>query len=58
MLIPEDDFVEYCEDLVCEIFEPKIPSVIVVDWDATADNLRVDYCEVELDGATFLVRYM
>jgi hypothetical protein len=33
-----------------------IPSYIVIDWAATADNLKVDYTEVDFDGVTYLVR--
>jgi hypothetical protein len=33
-----------------------LPDWIVIDWDATADNLKVDYTEVEFDGVTYLVR--
>ncbi len=33
-----------------------LPSYIEIDWDKTADNLRVDYSEVEYQGTTYLVR--
>ncbi len=58
ILIPEEDFVEYCQELCEDIGDiPKnIPSYIVIDWDATADNLRQDYSEVEYQGQTYLYR--
>lgn len=57
-LIRESYFTDYCRELVSEIGDmPRdIPAYIVIDWDATADNLRQDYTEVEFDGVTYLVR--
>lgn len=57
-LIAESYFVEYCKELVSDIGDipREIPSYIEIDWDKTADNLRVDYTEIEWDGNTFLVR--
>jgi hypothetical protein len=57
-LIRESYFTEYCRELCADIGDlPRdLPSYIVIDWDATADNLRVDYTEVEFDGVTYLVR--
>ena len=34
----------------------EIPSYIEIDWDATADNLKVDYSEIEIDGDTYFYR--
>lgn len=55
-LIAEDYFVEYAKDLLDDIGEiPRnLPSYIVIDWEQTADNLRVDYAEVEIEGHTYL----
>lgn len=57
-LIREDYFVEYCQELVSDIGDlPRgIPNYLVIDWDKTADNLKVDYTEVDFDGTTYLVR--
>ena len=57
-LIREDYFPTYCEDLVQDIGDlPRdMPSYLVVDWEATARNLKVDYTEVDFDGVTYLVR--
>lgn len=59
ILIAEEYFTAYCKDLVEEIGDaPVLPSYMVVDidWDATADNLRVDYYDVTIDGNTYLYR--
>jgi hypothetical protein len=58
MLIRYSHFTDYCMELVQDIGDlPKdIPSYLAIDWDKTADNLRVDYSEVEFDGVTFLYR--
>jgi len=59
-LIDEDDFEEYCEDLVSDIGDlPKdLPSYISnnIDWSGVADDLRQDYSEVEFRGTTYLYR--
>lgn len=57
-LIRESYFTEYCKELLKDIGDlPKdIPNYIVIDWEATADNIRVDYTEVDFDGETYLVR--
>jgi len=57
-LIREDHFTEYCQELLDDIGDlPKdLPGYIAIDWDKTADNLRVDYTEVDFDGTTYLVR--
>lgn len=56
--IAEEKFTEYCEELVSDIGDlPRdLPSYIVIDWDKTAENLKVDYSEAELEGNTFLFR--
>lgn len=57
-LIHEDYWVEYCEELCKDIGDmPKeIPSYIVIDWEATADNLKMDYSEVDFDGEAYYIR--
>lgn len=59
ILIAEDYFTAYCKDLVEDIGDmPVFPGYMLVeiDWDVTADNLRVDYSEVTIDGNTYLYR--
>ena len=59
-LIDEDDFEDYCEELVSDIgYLPKeLPSFISnnIDWSGIADDLKVDYSEVEYQGNTYLYR--
>jgi hypothetical protein len=57
-LISDRYFVDAMKDLVEDIGDlPKgLPSYLVIDWDATARNLRIDYSETEFDGTTYLYR--
>lgn len=50
----EDAMRELCEDI--GDFPNGVPSYYVIDWAATADNLRVDYTSVEFDGQEFWYR--
>ena len=54
-LINDSEFQDYCEEL-CEDCEPCLPWYIIMDWEATADNMRIDYSEVEIYGDTYLYR--
>lgn len=57
-LIRESYFTEYAEELVKDIGDlPKdIPGYLVIDWDATAENLKVDYTEGDFGGVTYFAR--
>ena len=57
-LIPDYDFVEYCQELLEDIGDlPKdLPWYIAIDWEQTADNLRDDYSEVGYQGTTYYYR--
>jgi hypothetical protein len=57
-LIPEDDFEEYAEDLIidCGYISKDLPSWIEIDWEATSDNIKQDYSEVNFRGETYLYR--
>ncbi len=57
-LIRDDYFEDYARDLVQDIGDlPNgIPSYIEIDWEATADNLRVDYTSCEFEGVTYWFR--
>ena len=57
-LISEDYFTEYAKELVQNIGDlPRdIPSYLEIDWDATAENIKVDYSTVEIDGDTYYYR--
>jgi hypothetical protein len=56
-LIPEEDFVSYCRGLLEDIGDlTAMTWYIAIDMDATAENLKADYVEVEYLGNTYLVR--
>lgn len=57
-IIPESKFTEYCEELVkdCGYIGSDLPSWIEIDWEATADNMRVDYTEADFEGDIYLMR--
>jgi uncharacterized protein (UPF0335 family) len=57
-LIRESYWPTYAEEMVKDIGDmPKeIPAYVVIDWEATANNLKVDYTEVDFDGVTYLIR--
>ena len=40
----------------CGYIPKDLPSWIVIDWEETADNLKIDYMEVSLMGETYLMR--
>jgi hypothetical protein len=57
-LIPEYNFEDYCEEL-CEdagYISKDFPSWIEIDWEATSNNMKQDYSEVEFRGETYLFR--
>lgn len=58
-LIRDDYFVDYARELVSDIGDmPRdIPSYIVIDWEATAKNIQMDYSSVEVDGVTYWYRH-
>ena len=57
-LINEDYWVEYVEEMLKDIGDlpSDIPYYIAIDWEQTAENIRVDYSSVEYDGDTFYFR--
>jgi hypothetical protein len=57
-LIRDDYFVEYVMDLVSEIGDmPRnIPNYIVIDWEATAQNIQQDYSCVDVGEFTYWYR--
>ena len=58
VLIRENYFVKYVEEMLVDIGDlPKdIPWYIVIDWDATAENVKADYMSVDFAGVEYLVR--
>jgi hypothetical protein len=57
-LIHRNYWVEYCQQLLEDIgYIPKdFPSWIVIDWEATADNLEYDYYVVDFGDEEYLIR--
>lgn len=57
-LIRDSYFTEYAQELVKDIGDlPKeIPHYIVIDWEATARNIRQDYSSIEFGDETYWVR--
>lgn len=57
-LIHEKYFTEYCMDLLLDIGDlpREIPHYIVIDEEATAENLKVDYTELDFNGEVYYIR--
>lgn len=56
--INEDYFTDYCEELCrdCGYISDNFPGWIQIDWESTANNIRVDYNEVKYRGETYICR--
>ena len=58
-LIPNNDFTEYCKDMVEDCYNLKdVPDFIKfnVNWEGVASDLGVDYSEIKYQGETYLYR--
>ena len=57
-LISRDYFIEYVQDMLadCGDIPEELPPFVVIDWQATADNVEADYMTVEFDGVDYLMR--
>ncbi len=57
-LIHRSHWVDYCRELTEDIdgIPKDLPSYIVIDWEATADNLEYDYHVVDFGGEDYLIR--
>lgn len=57
-LIREDYFTQYVQEMLedCGDIPSDLPHYIVIDWEATADNLKQDYTEIEIFGDTYYIR--
>ena len=57
-LVDVDDWEEYVEELLEDTgYIPKdFPSWIEIDWEATANNVKIDYTEVTYQGNSYLGR--
>lgn len=56
--IPDSEFTEYAMEMLKDIGDlPRdIPWYIVIDEDATADNIKQDYSSVDFQGETYWYR--
>ena len=58
-LILEDDFIEYCEDMLEDYYNLRdVPGFIKnnINWEGVASDLSVDYTNVTYQGVSYLVR--
>ena len=57
-LIHENYIDDYLDELLesCGYIPKDMPSWIEINWQATYDNMKEDYHEIELNGNTFYVR--
>jgi hypothetical protein len=57
-LISDDAFVDYCQESLEDwgVISKELPSFVEIDWEKTADNMRVDYGTVDFDGVEYLYR--
>ena len=57
-VIHEDYFTEYTEEMLkdCGYFPKDIPSWIVIDFEATAENVKQDYSEFMYEGDRYYIR--
>jgi hypothetical protein len=57
-LIRYSYWVEYVEELLydCGDLPRAVPDYIVIDWEATAENIAYDYNLVDFDGVDYYIR--
>jgi len=57
-LIRDSYFVDYVQELLadCGDIPRDLPFYVVIDWEATARNIRYDYTGVDFAGVTYWVR--
>ena len=57
-VIHEEYFTDYTRELLvdCGYIPKDMPSWIEIDYDATAENVKADYAEVNYDGDTYYIR--
>ncbi len=57
-LIRDSYFKTYVQELVedCSDIPKDLPTYIEIDWQATAQNIRIDYTSCEIDGMTYWYR--
>lgn len=55
-LIHESYFTEYMTDLIKDCYSLDVPHFVEVDWEATADNCKVDYTFITIKGTEYWYR--
>ena len=57
-MIHVDDWVDYVQELLqdCGDIPRNLPHYIEIDWKATADNIEVDYSEIDYQGESYYYR--
>lgn len=57
-LIRESYFEDYCREMVADIggIPRDMPNYLVIDWEATANNLSQDYTLVDYGGQDYYIR--
>ena len=59
-LIRESYFVEYIKEMLadCGVIPSNLPFYIEnnIDWSGVAEDLKVDYMEIDFDGVTYFMR--
>lgn len=57
-LIRESYFPTYAQEMLedCGEIPRNLPHYIAIDWEATAQNIRADYTEIDFNGQAYLVR--
>jgi hypothetical protein len=55
--IAEHYFTEYVKDMLegCGTIPRDLPDYVAIDWEETADNLKVDYADAEFNGVNYYV---
>ena len=57
LLVRDSHYKSYMQELLRDCGDmPTLPTYIVVDWDATIANLRVDWTSIDIDGVTYWYR--
>lgn len=56
--ISDEYFTEYAQDMIKDVgyISAEVPSWIEIDWERTAQNVRMDYTSFEFRGTTYWIR--
>ena len=57
-LIRDSYFLHYAREMLEDIGEIPcdIPYYVAIDWELTAENILVDYSQIDIDGVTYYYR--